>query len=110
MLVTFKTDAHADIIMFGDVAIALLNMMGHSGHISGALLAEDIPAALTQLRAAVAANPERPLNPPHPAHHHSPRELADAQLNSVSLAHRALPLIQLLEAAQARNKNVLWDY
>jgi len=30
MLVTFTTDAYADITMFGDVALTLLKMMGHS--------------------------------------------------------------------------------
>jgi hypothetical protein len=30
MLVTFTTDAYADITMFGDVALAMLKMMGHS--------------------------------------------------------------------------------
>ena len=28
MLVTFKTDAHASITMFGDVALDMLRMMG----------------------------------------------------------------------------------
>ena len=31
MLVTFTTNAYADITMFGDVALAMLKMMGHSG-------------------------------------------------------------------------------
>lgn len=29
MLVTFTTKVHADIPMFGDVALAMLKMMGH---------------------------------------------------------------------------------
>lgn len=32
MLVTFTTKAYADIIMFGDVALALLKMIGHSAN------------------------------------------------------------------------------
>jgi hypothetical protein len=31
MLVTFSTKNHADVLMFGDIAIGLLKMMGHSG-------------------------------------------------------------------------------
>ena len=45
MLVTFKTEAYASITMFGDVAVALIKLMGHSGTVPGAVLAEDVPAA-----------------------------------------------------------------
>ena len=55
MLVTFTCPAYADITMFGDVAIRLLKMMGHSGTVPGALLAEDVPAALQRLEAAIEA-------------------------------------------------------
>jgi hypothetical protein len=41
MLVTFTTDAYADITMFGDVVHTMLKMMGHSGTVPGALLAAD---------------------------------------------------------------------
>ena len=50
MLVTFKTDAHADIMMFGDVALTLLKLMGLSGRVPGALLAEEIPTARPRRR------------------------------------------------------------
>ena len=59
MLVTFTCPAYADITMFGDVAIRLLKMMGHSGTVPGALLAEDVPAALQRLEAAI--EPSFPL-------------------------------------------------
>lgn len=102
MLITFKTPAHADITMFGDVAKALIRMMGHSGTVPGAMLAEDIPAAVARLRAAVEANPDAPLNPERD-------DDDDARALSVSLRHRALPLISLLEAAARDEKNVMWD-
>ena len=57
MLVTFRTEAHADILMFGDIAIQLLELMGHSGTVPGALLADEVPAALDRLRNAVATHP-----------------------------------------------------
>ncbi|NOT67222.1 MAG: DUF1840 family protein [Methylophilaceae bacterium] len=44
MLVTFATEAYADIIMFGDVALTLLPVMGHSATEPGAVLAKDVPA------------------------------------------------------------------
>lgn len=104
MLITFKTPVHADITMFGDIAKTLIQMMGHSGSVPGALLAEDIPAALERLKAAVDANPEAPLDPQRDEERDD-----DGRAQSVSLKHRALPLIDLLETAARDQKNVIWD-
>src|SRR5690606_24478116 len=49
MLVTFSTKAHPDITMFGDVAVQLLKLAGHSGTVPSAILARDIPATLARL-------------------------------------------------------------
>lgn len=99
MLITFRTDAYADITMFGDVALSLLKLMGHSATVPGAILAADVPAALQRLRAGVAtAVPES-----------GDAAGDDAGKQPVSLPHRALPLIQLLEAAVAAKSDVMWD-
>jgi len=104
MLVTFKTDAYASITMFGDVAVALLKLMGHSGTVPGALMPEDIPDALARLRSGVAASPDVPLDPKCGA-----GKGKEEEGPPVSLSHRALPLIELLAAAQADNKLVMWE-
>jgi hypothetical protein len=101
MLVTFSCDAYADITMFGDVAVQLLKLMGHSGTIPGALLAEDVPEALARLKAAIEADkaasvPENSVN-------------EEDSERTVSLAHRAIPLIELLSAAAKAKSNVMWD-
>ena len=46
MLVTFSTNSYADITLFGDVALTLLKMMGHSATVPGAILTADIPCVL----------------------------------------------------------------
>jgi hypothetical protein len=103
MLIHFQTKAFATITMFGDVAITLIKLMGHSGAVPGALLADDVPAALERLKAAVAEHPNDPLDP------------AASEVNRgdesqrVSLAHRALPLIELLTAAARDGENVMWE-
>lgn len=103
MLITFETKAYANITMFGDVATALLKRMGHSGNVPGALMADDVPAALARLKAAVQAEPDALLEPANaPASDGEDGE-------HVSLAHRALPLIELLTAAAAEHENVMWD-
>ncbi|HWR77465.1 MAG TPA: DUF1840 domain-containing protein [Thiobacillus sp.] len=98
MLVTFTTNAYADITMFGDVALAMLKMMGHSATVPGAILAADVPAALSRLTAAIDA--EEKAAPTV--------EDKDADEPVVSMAHRALPLINLLAAAAKAESNVMW--
>ena len=104
MLVTFRTNAYANITMFGDVAIRLLKLMGHSGTVPSAILAEDVPAALERLKAAIAADKAAGADTP-PAG----TQRDEAEEPPVSLANRALPLIELLEAAVKRKSDVMWD-
>ena len=101
MLVTFSCPAYADITMFGNVAVRLLKLMGHSGAVPGALLAEDVEAALARLEAAVEADEQLP----------QPDESVQGEEDepAVSLAHRALPLIELLRAAAKAKCNLMWD-
>jgi len=85
--------------MFGDVAIRLLKLMGHSGTVPGALLAEDVQPALERLQAGVKVASSGS---------DEPAEEEDGE-PIVSLPHRALPLIELLTAAAKANRNVMWD-
>ncbi|SOD18003.1 DUF1840 domain-containing protein [Nitrosomonas ureae] len=101
MLVTFTTDAHANITMFGDVALILLRMMGHSKTVPGAILAADVPMALNRLKTAI--NAEKAL-PPVEGRGEGEEEVQPA----VSIADRALPLINLLTAAAEAECDVMW--
>lgn len=98
MLITFRCKAYANITMFGDVALQLIKMMGHSGAVPGALMPDDIPVALENLRASLAQV-----------------DMSTAPANSdenepvVSISHRAMPLIELLEAAEKEEVPVMWD-
>ena len=106
MLVTFSTPAYADITMFGDVAIRILKMMGHSATIPGAILAEDVPPALERLKTAIEA--EQQLPEPEKSGDDENEEDEDDE-PAVSLSNRALPLIELLKAAAISESNVMWD-
>ena len=101
MLVTFSCPVYANITMFGDVAVRLLKLMGHSGTVPGDLLAEDVQPALERLQAAIEADKQSP-EPEDPAEDENGEP-------PVSLSHRALPLIELLKAAAKANTNVMWD-
>ena len=53
MLITFKSRAHADVTMFGDVALELIRLMGRRDTVPSAMYPEDIPDALDKLRSGL---------------------------------------------------------
>jgi hypothetical protein len=98
MLVRFDSEV-GSVTMFGDIAVKLLKMMGHSGTVPSALLAPDIPPALARLRAGVGSTPDD----------QSPTAAAqDEKQPNVSLKQRAFPLIELLERAAQRGVDITW--
>ena len=98
MLVTFHSRAWGDITMFGDIAVELLKMMGHTGTVPSAILAKDIPPALDQLQNKLGVTvPAGRVN-----------EDEDSEPN-VDLRKRAYPLIQMLRASAREGTDVLWD-
>ena len=101
MPITFHTKSYADITFLTEVGKQLIELMGHTPNVPGAILANDIPAALARLQAALAAD-------------ELDRQIAEAPQTDeeeppIQLSRRAMPLISLLEAAHADNENVMWD-
>jgi hypothetical protein len=101
MLVRFRSDA-GDLIMFGDVAVKLLKMMGQTGDVPGAILAADIPKAVERLQHAVGAQQEAPKGS-------SAEPTRDEREPPVSLRQRAFPLIELLQRAIRKHVDVIWQ-
>jgi hypothetical protein len=100
MLVRFRSDA-GDLIMFGDVAVKLLRMMGQSGDVPGAILATDIPAAVERLQVAIGGQQDTPQR--------STESTRDEREPPVSLRQRAFPLIELLQRAIRKKVDVIWQ-
>ncbi|SFW16275.1 DUF1840 domain-containing protein [Nitrosovibrio sp. Nv17] len=107
MLVTFSSDTHANIIMFGDVAQRLLRMMGHSGVVPGAILAADVPAALARLQGALEKEPSGDAGQASTAGAGGGGKETE-EVQPVSIVHRALPLIDLLAEAARKQRDVMW--
>lgn len=101
MLVTFDSEV-GGFTMFGDIAVKLLKLMGHSGTVPSAILAEDIPGALGRLKAALDAEAGSSAPPPSPEPDDGKEE------PPVSVRQRAYPLIDLLTRAAARGCAVMW--
>lgn len=104
MLVTFTSKAYPDITMFGEAALHLIKMMGHSGVVPSAIMAEDVPAALERLKNAIQSDSSVP--PPAKSGDIQDKESHE---QSVSLKNRALPLIELLSASVKEKCDVMWE-
>ena len=100
MLVTFSTKSYSNIMMFDDIATRLLHMMGNSATIPGAIVADDVPEALQKLKGALNIQEGRPQVAPDTGDEESE--------HIVSLRHRALPLVELLENAASKGNDVMW--
>jgi hypothetical protein len=107
MLIQFDSKA-GRLTMFGDVAVHLLKMMGHSGTVPSAILAADIPSAIERLEKALENPPPIPVKPKDVGD--SKRDDGDDDHETrVSLGQRAYPLLQLLKAAAQQKVDVLWE-
>lgn len=100
MIVTFKTKAYPDIIMFGKVAKRLLALMGHSGTVPGAMLSDDIEAARSRLLAGLEESGDEVITVEPEQSEREPK---------VTLSQRAFPLLELLAEAERRGHDVYWE-
>lgn len=108
MLITFKSAAGADVIMFGDIAKKLVAILGKDPQDGkGIVTVEQLPDAIARLRAAIDEDKTRQAghaqdedDEPDPEH----RGMAAP----VSLAQRAWPLLDLLQLSQKEGVPVVW--
>jgi hypothetical protein len=103
MLVTFHSKDYYPITMFGDVALQLIEKMGLTPKVPGAIYAEDVPQALWQLQQALEALPVVDEAEPVLS------TQADAPEASISLRKRAVPLLEMLKGAAKAGHIISWD-
>ena len=99
MLITFKSRAYANITMFGDVGLKMLEMMAFGSSVPGAISAADVAQALDNLEQRLSTEPQVLQS--------AGAEGEDQP--STSLHTRALPLLELLQAAIADESAVRWE-
>lgn len=109
MLVTFKTNAYSDITMFGSAAVALLKMMGQSGNVPGAIMADDVPQALHSLQGGLKQLADNNAQPAESSESSGNFDDDGNEEVTIGLDKRAGPLVNLLEAAIEAKENVLWN-
>jgi Domain of unknown function (DUF1840) len=106
MLVKFST-GFGHLLMQDVPAVALLRLGGHSGTVPSAILAADLPAFLDRLRTGLEQHGDE-LSPPPPPR--GPGEDADEpRERPVRLRLRAVPFLELVETAIARQSDLLWE-
>lgn len=105
MLVRFRSRASGNITMFGDVAVKLLKLMGRTGKVPGAIMPEDIPAALQQLKTSLSEYAAQ-IPQDRTEEQKEPEGFID---EPVSLPTRAIPLIELLKSSLAEDVGVMWE-
>ncbi|HIF5617051.1 hypothetical protein CGH86_15250 [Vibrio parahaemolyticus] len=106
MLITFRCRSYANVTMFGDIALEMIKMMGHSVTVPGSISAQDVPDALSKLTSALSAKNAAEENLPTDVDVDEEEEQAEP---AVSLGRRAFPLIELLKSAIKEECEVMWD-
>jgi hypothetical protein len=108
MLVRFVSQATANLLMFDDVARALLKVIGKTPTQRGVITIEEMAPALVRLHALTEQEKrmregrERREELPIPEVGIEPHEL-------VGLAVRAQPFIKMLDQAQREKKEITWE-
>lgn len=106
MLIIFKSPTSGDVNMLEKNAQELLALLGKNPNDrQGVITVEQLPAAISALQAAIAADKARPKNNNES---HESHESDDGAEPEISLAQRALPLLQLLQNAQKEKAMVTW--
>lgn len=112
MLVTFKSKAAAEVIMYEDHARPLLDLI-HKDVKRGVITAPELAAAVAKLEAVIGESKTHSVaeEAKHDtaAHHGHADESSESEPSQiVSFATRAYPLLEMLRAAQKSGNDVLW--
>lgn len=103
-MIRFSSAAAGDVHMLDEHAKQILDKLGKTSGDRGVISPDQIPGALEALRAAIAKD-----KPQHarPEDTDDPDERQRRE-QDVDLGRRAYPLIDMLERAAKKNKDVTW--
>ena len=107
-MITFKSDAAGNVIMFEDVAQQLLEIMGKRPEKQGIITVEQLPDTIARLKRTAADAKAQPKKTDEDDETKLDQAPAGGERRFVTLAHRAVPLIELLERSLKAKKPVVW--
>lgn len=108
MLFKFKSKAASDLIMLEPDARALLQMMLGDDPVKGIVLAQNVPATIARLEAALAkesANSRAPLDSENPGPTHADKDEPELP---VFVGQRAAPMLVMLKRCVAEKADLVW--
>ncbi len=103
MIIIFKSRAAADVIMLGEVAQRMFEVIGKPFEPQGVITVEELPEAIARLKQAM-ADDKAARAQPRPAE----EERDETRPPAISLTQRIVPLLELFEAALKADKAVTW--
>lgn len=110
MLITFKSKAAADIIMYEKHAQPILELLGKEVA-RGVITAAEMPQAVSRLEAGIEEKRRQEADEQAAQAEQTRRDDEDQEAKppqGVSFATRAYPLLDMLRAAQKTGADVMW--
>lgn len=108
MLITFKSKAAAEVLMYATHAKPMLDLLGKDAA-RGVITAEETATAITQIEEEIARRKEADAAQQAAASDTDDEHDADAtRADHVSFATRAFPLLEMLRAAHRDHEFVMW--
>lgn len=111
MLVTFKSKAAAEVLMYEEHAKRILDLL-HKDVKQGIITAAEAPQAIKTLEAEIAECRMHPASEEVQrdvtAHHGEEGDDNEHEHEFVSFATRAYPLLEMLRAAKREGRDVVW--
>ncbi len=113
MLITFKSKAAADIVMYKEHAQRILELLDKDIE-RGIIVKEDAASAVATIEEAIADSRTHSVSglvQHDVAEHPQPNEDGDhehAPIENISFAARAFPLLEMLRAAHEQGCDVVW--
>ena len=106
MPITFTTKSYADITMLNDTGEVMLELMDFGSLMPGAIAANDVPQALSNLQKKLADKSDQ--KDQEYDENDDENEDEEDQTSPVSMTTRAMPLLELLKSAANNDNNVSW--
>lgn len=108
MLITFKSKAAAEVLMYATHAKPILDLLGKDVA-RGVITAEETGGAIQQIEAEIARRKQAEAAQDAAAGNQNDDQASDAaRADQVSFATRIFPLLEMLRAAQRDKEFVMW--
>jgi hypothetical protein len=111
VLITFKSSADGDVIMFGEVGQHMLKVLGKDAREArGIITREQLPQAVQTLQAAIEADKSEQAAQAQAEDFYAEQERVQAKIEPiVRFTQRAIPLLFLLQHSERAGVVVTWE-